>query len=148
MPLVIVCLLHVKCLKYHILTKAQEQCVHTNGIDVKKAICNYVGSKCHRLKEYTGFSQLVLSRHLLFYILVLLLNKIRIPTSETKTQPVLMIRNPSKKRSKLKQKILERSPFRVPIISLKLFFRTFAFAKIVFMFITQYVHYMAIYYEN
>lgn len=41
----------LKTEKNSILTKAQEQCVHTHSIDVKKDMCNHVGSKCHRLKE-------------------------------------------------------------------------------------------------
>ena len=47
-----------------VLTKAQEQCVHTHGIDVKKAMCDHVGSKYHRLKESTGHTQLY-CQHLL-----------------------------------------------------------------------------------
>ena len=43
-----------------ILTKAQEQCVHTHGIDIKKAMCNHVGSKNHRLKESIGCHQWII----------------------------------------------------------------------------------------
>lgn len=43
--------------KNSILTKAQEQGVHTHGVDIKKAMRNHVGSKNHRLEAETGYSQ-------------------------------------------------------------------------------------------